>query len=309
MRSERGGEIRTTAVSESSRRTLWAIGIDGPSAAAARTELGFDTWSAVAARPTEQQRPSLLQCSTTPLRRRNRRHEMKELTMSVTNLSNASPPLRRTTAVAGLTTLVLQLGGQALMQTGGKEPAFDASATVIAAFFAAANQNLFAAGSYLTVLSVVTFLWFLGGLYALIREDWRAPIALVCGVLYAAGAGVGWELAVYRVPDGIDPQLARLAFDLGNLSFASAWVTLGGFAIATGWIFLAHGISRRLGWLALAAGVCLIAARAVWTDSFWLIGYAMFWVWAISLCVLLLRAPQVPVRDTIAHRLSEVSIR
>jgi hypothetical protein len=213
------------------------------------------------------------------------------------DLADAPKQLRLTTAVTGLATLVLQLGGQALMQTGGKEPAFDAPSAEIAAFFAGTNQDLFAAGSYLTVLSVVTFLWFLGGLYAMLRDDWRAPIALACGVLYTAGAGVGWELAVYRVPEGIDPELARLAFDLGNLSFASAWVALGGFAIATGWISRTRGVFGRLGPLAIAAGVCLVGARAVWTDSFWLVGYAMFWLWAISVCVMLLRSQRLPVRD------------
>lgn len=229
--------------------------------------------------------------------------------MATDYLSDAPRPLRRTTAVAGLATLVLQFGGQALMQSEGKEPTFDASAAEVATFFARTDQELFAAGSYLTVLSTVTFLWFLGGLYSLLRDDWRAPVALACGLLYVARAGVGWELAVFRVPERIDPELARLAFDLGNLSFASAWVALGGFAIATGWTFLANDLGPRLGWLAIMAGTCLVAARAVWTDSFWFVGYAMFWLWAICLCAALLRAPRVPVRNATAHRVSGASVR
>ena len=39
--------------------------------------------------------------------------------------------------------------------------------------------------------------------------------------------------------------LAGLAFDLGNLSFASGWVALGSFAVAAGWASLALGALPR----------------------------------------------------------------
>jgi hypothetical protein len=222
--------------------------------------------------------------------------------------SDTAPALRRTTAIAGLATFVLQFGGQALMQVNGQEPAFDAPAAEISAFFAAVDPDLFAAGSYLSVLSVLTVLWFFGGLYALLREDWRAPVALVCGVAYATGAGVGWELAAFRTREGIDPQLARLAFDLGNLSFAAAWVALGGFTLAVGWSMLTGPYARpRLGWWAIATGVALVAARAIWTTSWWLLGYASFWLWAIVVCVLLLRRTDLSAPRSSAAPRSEPS--
>jgi hypothetical protein len=210
-------------------------------------------------------------------------------------MNTSSKSLLVTTAIAGVATVVLQFAGQGLIQVGGAEPPFDAPAGEISAFFAARDQDLFAAGSYLSVLSVLALLWFLGGTYALFRPDWRAPIALACGILYATGAGAGWDLAVYRVPEGVDPQLSRFAFDLGNLSFASGWVALGGFAIATGWLLIAtQQFQRWLGWWAVAAGVCLIVARAVWTTPFWFLGYGLFWIWVIVLCALLLRRAKAP---------------
>lgn len=126
-----------------------------------------------------------------------------------------------------------------------------------------------------------------------LRDDWRAMVALVSGVVYvAATIAGGWELAAFRVGEGLDPQIARLVFDMGNLGFASAWVALGSFALAIGWVLVA---SRQwpswLGWWAVAAGVCLIAARAVWTNQFWLVGYFLFWIWVIALSVVLLRRP------------------
>ncbi len=199
--------------------------------------------------------------------------------------------LLRTTAISGLAAIVLLFGGQGLIQVGGAEPPFDAPAADIANFFATRDQDLFAVGVYLSVLSVLALLWFFAGVYALMKDDWRAVIALVSGVVSVAAVNVsGWELASFRVNEELDPQVARLAFDMGNMAFATAWVALGSFALATGWAVLSSSILPRwLGWWAIAAGVCLVAARAVWTTYAWLMGYMLFWVWVIALCVLLLR--------------------
>ena len=202
-----------------------------------------------------------------------------------------SATVRRVTAYGGFTAFALLAAGQGLVQVGGAEPPFDAPTGDIVEFFATRDAELFAVGSYLSVLSVITMLWFLGGLYALLREDWRAPIALVSGVVYVATTVFGgWELAAFRVSEGMDPQIARLTFDMGNMAFASAWVALGSFALATGWAVLSTRLLPLwLGWSAVIAGVCLVAARAVWTTQFWLVGFSLFWVWVIALCVVLLR--------------------
>jgi hypothetical protein len=203
----------------------------------------------------------------------------------------ASESLRRTTALSGFAALVLVFAGQALVQIGGAEPPFDAPAADIAAFFDTRDARLFPIGSYLSILGLVAMLWFFAGIYGLMREDWRAVVALVSGIMFVAVVGVpGWELASSRVSEGVDPQLARLAFDMGNLAFATGWVALGSFAIATGWSALStRQLSRWLGWCAVAAGVCLVAARVIWTNPFWLVGYALFWVWVVAVGVTLLR--------------------
>jgi hypothetical protein len=69
-----------------------------------------------------------------------------------------------TTAIAGIATPVLLFGSQGLIQVGGAEPAFGASAAEIGAFFDARDPQLAAAGGYLSVIGLVAFLWFLGGL-------------------------------------------------------------------------------------------------------------------------------------------------
>lgn len=204
--------------------------------------------------------------------------------------------LPRSTGAAGIVTVVLLFGAQGLLQIGGGEPAFDAPAETVVEFFEARSPGLFALGSYLSVLGLVAFLWFLGGLYAMLRDHewprpWRSTIALISGVLFVASVIVGgWQLAVFRVDEGLDPQLARFIFDLGNLSFANGWVALGSLALASGWVMLSsRGFPRWLGWLAVVAGVGLVAARAVWTTPVWFAPYTLLWLWVIMLSVLLLR--------------------
>jgi hypothetical protein len=201
-----------------------------------------------------------------------------------------------TTAIAGIASAVLLFGAQGLMQIGGAEPAFDASAGEILAFFEARHPQLYPAGAYLSVLGLAAFLWFLGGMYAVLRSreggsPWRSTVALISGVVFVAlVGGSGWQLAVFRTTEGLDPQLARLAFDMGNLGFASSWVALGSFAIATGWAILSSSVlARWLGWWAVVAGVGLVAARAAWTSPFWIAPYLLFWIWVIVVSVVLLR--------------------
>ncbi|KAB2348457.1 hypothetical protein [Actinomadura rudentiformis] len=208
-----------------------------------------------------------------------------------------------TTGLAGVAMLALQFTGQALISTEAAEPAFDAPASEIHTFFAANDPSLMAAGSYLSALSVLAALFFAGGLASLLRRDWRAPLVLACGLGYALAVGVGWELAATRVEEGLNPDLARLAFDLGNLSFATAWVALGGFTVVTGCALRTHRLAPAwVAWMGAVAGICAVAARAVWTSPFWLVGYSLFLVWTLAICaVLLARAFRADTSDPDRH--------
>ncbi|MGH8777184.1 MAG: hypothetical protein ACRDWI_19275 [Jiangellaceae bacterium] len=77
---------------------------------------------------------------------------------------------------------------------------------------------------------------------------------------------------------------------MGNLWFASSWVALASFSLANGWVILSSGsLPRWLGWWALAAGLGLLAGRAVWTTPVWLVGCSLFWIWVIAVSIMLLR--------------------
>ncbi len=146
------------------------------------------------------------------------------------------------------------------------------------------------------MLGLLALLWFVCGLSAALRRpathsEWLPTVVLASGAV-AVGAvllGAG-QAAVSRIDEGLDPQLARFAFDLGSITFANVWVALGSFSIASGWAILATRAEPAwLGWWALSAGVGMVAARAVWTTPAWLVPYALFWVWILVVSTRMLR--------------------
>lgn len=208
----------------------------------------------------------------------------------------------RATGAAGLAAVVLLFAGQGFMQASGTaEPAFDAPAAEIQRYFETRNPGFFSAGAYLEQLGLIALLWFICGVYAALRRDskqpeWLPTVALASGTALVGTLLLGaWQLAPFRINEGLDPQLGRFAFDMANLGFANAWVALGSFALATGWAILStRSLPGWLGWWVLAAGIGLVAARAVWTTSVWFLPYALFWLWVIALSVRLLAGKPSP---------------
>jgi hypothetical protein len=205
--------------------------------------------------------------------------------------------LEKVGAAGGIVFVVLQMASQALIQAGGGEPPFDAPASAIVAFFMAKDSQLFAAGEYLSVLSLIAFLWFLGSLWAALRRAegepaWLSLVAAASGVvLVATVGGGGWPLAVFRREEGLDPQIARLLFDEGNFAFANAWVMLASLSLASGVVSIRTGaLPRWLGWAGVAIAVGLLAARAVWASSgLVFIPFGMSYLWLIAVSTVLIR--------------------
>lgn len=211
--------------------------------------------------------------------------------------------LKKLGALAAIAYPILQMVSQGLIQVGGMEPSFSAPATEIVAFFENRDPALFSLGSYISVLSLVAFLWFLGALWDELRlsegdSGWLSLIAVGSGLITAAALAnpSGWTLAVFRVGEGLDPQIARLLFDQGNLNFANLWISLGSMVLAAGLVF---GQSNRyprwftVGSIILAIG--LLLARAVWTTSIAFAPYVLFWLWLIVLGVMMLRRSDTAV--------------
>jgi len=121
---------------------------------------------------------------------------------------------------------------------------------------------------------------------------WRSAIAMGCGVLFVALglSGIGNEAAVAFRAGDLDPQIARYAFDQGQAAFANGRVGLGSFAVCCGWVIAStRFLPRWVGWLAIASGAGLVLSRISWTSWIWLPPYLLFWLWVITVAVLLLR--------------------
>ena len=206
-------------------------------------------------------------------------------------------------AAGGIVFVVMQMASQALIQVGGGEPPFDAPASTIVAFFMARNGQLFALGDYLSTLSLIPFLWFLGRLWGALRQaegesGWLSFIAAASGVLVVAAIiGGGWSLAVFRRDEGLDPQIARLLFDQGNFGFANAWAMLASLSLATGVASIRTGaLPRWLGWAGVLIAAGLLAARAIWASSgLVFIPFGLCYLWLIATSIVLIRGARVPV--------------
>lgn len=202
-------------------------------------------------------------------------------------------------AAGGIVFVVLQVVSQSLIQAGGSEPAFDAPAAEIEAFFMNRNMQLALTGGFLSVLSTIAFIWFLGALWARLRRSegepgWLSLVAFASGLTGMAailGSG-GWELALLRLGDGLEAETFRLLFDLGNFAFAAYWVALAGMLLAAGVVTIRDGaLPRWLGWFGLLVALALVAVRAVWftASGVKFLPYALFWIWLIVASINLIR--------------------
>jgi len=121
------------------------------------------------------------------------------------------------------------------------------------------------------------------------EAPWRSAIAMGSGVLFVALVLSGNEVAVAFRADDLDPQIPRYAFDEGQAAFANARVAHGSFAGCCGWVIAStRFLCRWVGWLAIASGGGLALSRISWTSYIWLLPYLMFWLWVLTVAVLLL---------------------
>jgi hypothetical protein len=194
--------------------------------------------------------------------------------------------------IAGLAAVVLVFG--VLVGTRA-EPPFTAPAAEFLTHYRSPNTVASPFRSFAFTIAMVTFVWFAVALSLLLgraegEPPWRSSIAMVSVVLAVAPVVTGNEVAAVFIADDLDPQIARYAFEEGQAAFANARVALGGFALCSGWVIASTQVLPRwLGWLAIASGGGLAFARIDWTNYIWLVPYLLFWLWVLTVAVLLLR--------------------
>ncbi|WP_353508762.1 hypothetical protein [Intrasporangium sp.] len=205
-------------------------------------------------------------------------------------------------AIVGLLVLPLLFVPTVAISTLG-EPGFEAPAREAVTFLEAVGASSWAPFmSALQVLAAMTLLWWSVAFirsFGRVAEEraWLPTAAIASMTVFAAYAVLASSWATAAQLEEVGPELALYAFDEGNLGFASSWLGLAGFALASGWATLAEGwLPRWQGWLAVASAVGFVAARFVWTSQLWLVPYALFWAWFVAANLVLLR------RSTTASR-------
>lgn len=202
------------------------------------------------------------------------------------------------TGVAGLVGVALLFGSVIPISTL-EEPPLEAGTADAAAFFDNAQASWVLPVATLGNIGTLVLLWFMVGLYLLLRRaegelPWRSTGALASGLLLAVYGtlNASWSAAAHRADD-LSPGVLAYAFDLGNIGFTNAWLGMAGFAVGAGLSVLFSGVLPRwTGWWAVVSGVGLLVARFFWTvETAWILPYALFWGWLVTLCVLLLRRP------------------
>jgi hypothetical protein len=204
--------------------------------------------------------------------------------------------LEQVAAAGGIAFVVLESMGQGLIQMGGAEPAFGAPADEIMAFFLARDETLFNWGGYLSLLSFIALLWFLGALWAAMRRAEGDP-ALLSMVAFGSGlvgvaalTGGTWAMAVFRIREGLDPQIGRTLYDLGKFAFATSWVFYASLLLAAGVAaILYRTLPRWLGWASIIVAIGLLVGRIIWTSQAAFVPWVLFWLWLIIVSVVLIR--------------------
>jgi hypothetical protein len=206
--------------------------------------------------------------------------------------------LARTTGIIGIAFMVLLFGPIIALASAG-EPPLEATAAEAVEYFGNIEATWAQLVMAASTLGMIGSLWFFVSFGFLLRRaegdpPWRATIAALSGVLLAAYGLVGasWEAASLH-GGRITPEVADYAYAEGNVGFANAWIALASFAICSGWVILSTRVLERwMGWWIIVAGVGLVVARFVWTTGVWGVGYTMFWVWIIVVCIRLIRRPE-----------------
>jgi hypothetical protein len=209
--------------------------------------------------------------------------------------------LGRVTGAAGIVGVAVVIG--ASLADGYQNQTMTEATPAIVGFFRSLDDRTGWLTSYATSVGLIACLWFTIGLALALRPHerglpWRSVFLAAAGVVsIVSGQIASWDAAVFR-SSSIDPQVARYAYDLGNISFANSWVATGAVGICAALVmFRAPTLPAWLAWWGLVAGVGEVLARAGFRHGLAYAPFALYWAWVLVMSALLVAGRFVPKTD------------
>ena len=209
-------------------------------------------------------------------------------------------------AACGIASVVLGLGGAAIVSAAGKTHnlTISSTSTQIANALAKPAGTLVWLGGYLELLSVGAFLAFavwacakLGGglLGALGRAAGTSQAAITMASLCVSGA------IASRAGHGAGVQLATALVTVNEALYVGTWFLSAFFLLAVGPLALASG-RRALGWSAIGVAVVTLAAAAVSVENAGQFSVLLWFAWIVFASVSLARGERAPARSPAVAR-------
>lgn len=166
--------------------------------------------------------------------------------------------------LAGVATLALGLAGLIVLEGPADRPEVDVAPRYFVAYFD--ERGSVVLGSFLLVLSVGFFLWFLASLRTALRAA-EGDTGRLSSLAYGGGIATAalWSalpgVSVLGAMDAenLTPQMAKTIFLLGDAFLYPAAMTAAVLVLATGLVALRTGaLPRWLGWLSLLLALWLV---------------------------------------------------
>ena len=171
----------------------------------------------------------------------------------------------------------------------------------------AAASAATAIGFSLEVFSFLFFLFFLGSLWSALRRaegenGWLSMVAFASGLMsvtikLASASSV--FAALYRVREGLDPQIVRALLDMNDAAFSISFFPLVVLLVASGIVIIRSGaLPRWLGWLAGLLAIALMGGGLVgviYHSEDAGLPFLLFWLWIVMTSIVLMRRAGQPV--------------
>lgn len=174
------------------------------------------------------------------------------------------PSAERLAPLTGFAVPVLALAGLIVLEGPADRPEVNVAAGAFVRYFG--DRDTVLLGSFLLMLSVVFFLWFLGSLRAVLRRA-EGDVGRLSAVAY--GGGLTTAVLLLALPavsvlgaldaEQFSPQGAKTAFLIGDAFLYPSAMTAAVLVGATALVVLQTGaLPRWLGWLSAAFALWLL---------------------------------------------------